>query len=73
MTTNFDVGPVTFIILFKYCFFCQCLVELSLFSISREFIYFHFQPVLVQACFHGDADEIRSVLSKGEDVNYQVS
>ncbi|ESO00272.1 hypothetical protein HELRODRAFT_176132 [Helobdella robusta] len=29
------------------------------------------KPNLVQACFHGDADEVRSLLYKKEDVNYQ--
>ena len=31
-----------------------------------------FQPPLVQACFHGDPDEVRALLYKKEDVNYQV-
>ena len=30
------------------------------------------QPPLVQACFHGDTDEVRALLYKKEDVNYQV-
>ncbi|ESP01753.1 hypothetical protein LOTGIDRAFT_70175, partial [Lottia gigantea] len=30
-------------------------------------------PLLVQACFHGDPDEVRSLLYKKEDVNYQVN
>jgi len=30
------------------------------------------QPPLVQACFHGDPDEVRALLYKKEDVNYQV-
>ena len=32
----------------------------------------YFQPPLVQACFHGDPDEVRALLYKKEDVNYQV-
>ena len=28
--------------------------------------------MLVQACFHGDPDEVRALLYKKEDVNYQV-
>ncbi|KAH3720657.1 hypothetical protein DPMN_063560 [Dreissena polymorpha] len=28
-------------------------------------------PPLVQACFHGDPDEVRALLYKKEDVNYQ--
>jgi hypothetical protein len=32
-----------------------------------------FQPPLVQACFHGDPDEVRALLYKKEDVNYQVN
>ena len=32
----------------------------------------YFQPMLVQACFHGDPDEVRALLYKKEDVNYQV-
>ena len=31
------------------------------------------QPLLVQACFHGDPDEVRALLYKKEDVNYQAS
>jgi len=30
------------------------------------------QPSLVQACFNGDPDEVRAILYKKEDVNYQV-
>lgn len=30
------------------------------------------QPLLVQACFHGDPDEVRVLLYKKEDINYQV-
>ena len=33
---------------------------------------FSSQPPLVQACFHGDPDEVRSLLYKKEDINYQV-
>ena len=33
---------------------------------------FIFQTTLVQACFHGDPDEVRALLYKKEDVNYQV-
>lgn len=31
------------------------------------------QPPLVQACFHGDAAEVRALISRKEEVNYQVS
>ena len=31
------------------------------------------QPTLVQACFHGDPDEVRALLYKKEDINYQVN
>ena len=34
--------------------------------------YFSSQPPLVQACFHGDPDEVRSLLYKKEDINFQV-
>jgi len=40
-----------------------CLILIFVFS----------QPPLVQACFHGDPDEVRALLYKKEDVNYQVS
>lgn len=35
-------------------------------------LYYSSQPQLVQACFHGDPDEVRALLYKKEDVNYQV-
>ena len=33
---------------------------------------FNSQLPLVQACFHGDADEVRALIYKKEDVNTQV-
>lgn len=35
--------------------------------------YYFFQPPLVQACFHGDAVEVRTLISRKEDVNRQVN
>lgn len=32
-----------------------------------------YQPPLVQACFHGDAAELRTLISRREDVNLQVN
>ena len=32
------------------------------------------EPQLIQACFHGDANEIRAIIyNKTDEVNYQVS
>ena len=39
---------------------------------TDNFSYSVLQPPLVQACFHGDPDEVRALLYKKEDVNYQV-
>ena len=50
-------------------------VSLSLsLSLSRTVIVVVvvLQPSLVQACFNGDPDEVRAILYKKEDVNYQV-
>lgn len=33
---------------------------------------FYSQSALVQACFHGDPDEVRALLFKKLDVNFQV-
>ena len=43
-----------------------CNIKVLIYSTSV------FQPGLVQACFRGDADEIRAIISNGEDVNCQV-
>lgn len=52
------------------------------FSISKLVAYYNcifvslrytFQPPLVQACFHGDAAEVRALISRKEDVNSQVN
>ena len=49
-------------------------------STAQRSQYFHyvfklckFQPPLVQACFHGDAAEVRNLISRKEDVNLQVN
>ena len=36
-------------------------------------LFLAFQPPLVQAVFYGDADEVRALLYKKEDVNSTVS
>lgn len=36
-------------------------------------LLFIFQPPLVQAIFNGDPDEVRALIFKKEDVNFQVS
>ena len=40
---------------------------------SQNILPFPPQSLLVQACFHGDPDEVRALLYKKEEVNYQVS
>ena len=34
---------------------------------------YRLQPPLVQACFHGDAAELKLLINRQEDVNYQVA
>lgn len=34
---------------------------------------YRLQPPLVQACFHGDAAELKILINRQEDVNYQVA
>ena len=46
-------------------------ISLSL-SVSVSSRCCRVQPSLVQACFNGDPDEVRAILYKKEDVNYQV-
>lgn len=42
-------------------------------NICFSFVVFALQPPLVQAVFYGDADEVRALLYKKEDVNSTVS
>lgn len=50
-----------------YCFpLASKLPQLVNYSLQSPF-----QPGLIKACFHGDPDEVRSLLHKKEDVNYQ--
>ena len=45
----------------------------TMFNLDIYAKLFTLQPPLVQACFHGDPDEVRALLYKKEDVNYQVN
>jgi len=52
---------------------CEPPLHLSLsLSVSVSSRCCRVQPSLVQACFNGDPDEVRAILYKKEDVNYQV-
>lgn len=46
-------------------------IKMGLYS-KMWFVFFSFQPPLVQAIFNGDPDEVRALIFKKEDVNFQV-